>query len=202
MDVFLLLRKTESFLYNIFLSSVLYLNISGITSSCIIYSMENPEYEKLINAALRFVSYRPRSEKELTDFLAKKLARWNISGNVLIVKVVNRMRELGYVDDRKFALWWRDQRIDFRPKGKRVIAIELARKGIRRDIIEDMLLEKGVKQPFNEFEGAQKAIKKKRLIWARLPRIEQKKKTYTFLAQRGFSYETIEKIIDELVKKE
>jgi len=112
------------------------------------------------------------------------------------------MRELGYVDDRKFALWWRDQRIDFRPKGKRVIAIELARKGIRRDIIEDMLLEKGVKQPFNEFEGAQKAIKKKRLIWARLPRIEQKKKTYTFLAQRGFSYETIEKIIDELVKKE
>lgn len=157
--------------------------------------MENPEYEKLINAALRFVSYRPRSEKELTDFLAKKLARWNISGNVLIVKVVNRMRELGYVDDRKFALWWRDQRIDFRPKGKRVIAIELARKGIRRDIIEDMLLEKGVKQPFNEFEGAQKAIKKKRLIWARLPRIEQKKKTYTFLAQRGFSYETDRKSV-------
>ena len=47
-----------------------------------------------------------------------------------------------------------------------------------------------------------KAIKKKIVIWAQMPIIEQKKKVYTFLAQRGFSSVAIENIIDGLGKKD
>lgn len=165
--------------------------------------MDSPYYEKLVNAALRFVSYRPRSEKELIDFLLKKLQRWKVAGTVLVKKVVERMRELGYVDDEKFAAWWRDQRVDFKPKGKRFIALELTRKGIQREIIESTLSTRQENiEPFNELTGAQKVIRKKLVLWAKLPLIEQKKKTYTFLAQRGFSSETIEKIIDEIGEKD
>jgi regulatory protein len=155
--------------------------------------MDNLYYEKLVNAALRFVSYRPRSEKELTDFLTKKLTRWKVSGDVLIKKVVERMRELGYVDDKKFVEWWISQRNEFRPIGKRKLRFELQRKGIPQDDIN---------MPFSEVEGAQKAIQKKLILWSRMPIIEQKKKAYTFLTQRGFSFDTIEKIIDEHMKKE
>jgi len=166
-------------------------------------TMDNPYYEKLVNAALRFVSYRPRSEKELTDFLTKKLTRWKVSGGVLIKKVIERMRELGYVDDRVFAAWWVDQRTSFKPKGRRFIALELTRKGISREYIDEALKgQEGDKKRFNELEGAQKAIQKKLVLWARMPIIEQKKKVYTFLAQRGFSSDTIEKIIDEIDKKD
>lgn len=165
--------------------------------------MDNPYYEKLVNAALRFVSYRPRSEKELNDFLTKKLARWKVAGGLLINKVVNRMRELGYVDDRKFAVWWVDQRMSFKPKGRRFIAMELTRKGISRETIEDVLEAAGGGQKtFSELKGAQKAIQRKLVLWARKPIIEQKKKVYTFLAQRGFSSDTIGKIIDEIDKKD
>jgi len=165
--------------------------------------MDNPYYERLVNAALRFVSYRPRSEKEFTDFLSKKLNTWKVSGDVLIKKVIERMRELGYVDDRVFAAWWRDQRTDFKPKGKRFIALELARKGISREIIEDVLSEeKGEERSFDELAGARKVIEKKLVIWSQKPLIEQKKKMYTFLAQRGFSSDTIRKIIDETIKKD
>lgn len=165
--------------------------------------MDNPYYEKLINASLRFVSYRPRSERELNEFLTKKLTRWKVSGSLLIQKVIDRMRDLGYVDDVAFAKWWRDQRISFKPKGKRFIALELARKGIAREVTELVLTaSEDEKGSFNEFESAKKAISKKIVKWRKMPVIEQKKKMYTFLAQRGFSSETIGKIIDETAKKE
>ena len=152
--------------------------------------MDNPYYEKLMNAALRFVSFRPRSEKELTDFLSKNLTKWKVSGSGLLKNVIERMRELGYVDDRKFADWWITQRNSFRPKGKRAIQFELKRRGVEQDV------------QFDETESAQKAISKKLVLWSRLPIIEQKKKTYTFLAQRGFSFQTINRIIDGLGKKD
>ncbi len=165
--------------------------------------MDNPYYEKLINAALRFVSYRPRSEKEFTDFLTKKLAKWKVSGSILIKKVIDRMRELGYVDDRVFASWWLDQRMTFKPAGRRLIAFELMRKGISRDIIDEAFLHQREEKPlFNEIDEAKKSIKKKIVLWERMPLIEQKKKLYTFLAQRGFSSDTIRKIIDEVGEKD
>jgi regulatory protein len=165
--------------------------------------MDNPYYERLVNASLRYVSYRPRSEKEFTDFLTKKLTKWKVSGNVLIKKVIERMRELGYVDDKVFASWWRDQRTDFKQKGRRYIAMELTRKGISRELIEETLNDsRGAEGAFNEFAGARKAIQKKLVLWAQKPLIEQKKKMYTFLAQRGFSSDTIGKIIDEVTKKD
>jgi regulatory protein len=163
--------------------------------------MDNPYYEKLVNTALRFVSYRPRSEKEFTDFLSNKLARWKVSGSTLVKKVVERMRELGYVDDQAFTAWWINQRNEFRPKGRRVLIFELLRKGVKRGVIEDTI-GSGMETPLNELESAQKAIQKKIVLWARMPIIEQKKKVYTFLTQRGFTSETIGNIIDELGKKD
>jgi regulatory protein len=156
--------------------------------------MDNPYYEKLVNASLRFVSYRPRSEKEFTDFLTKKLIRWKVSGCVLIQKVILRMQELGYIDDRKFVSWWVEQRSLFRPKGKRLIKLELLQKGIDRELIQEIST--------NELEGAQKAIRRKLVLWSRMPITEQKKKVYTFLAQRGFSSGTIGSIIDGIGKKD
>ncbi len=152
--------------------------------------MDNPYYERLVNAALRFVSFRPRSEKELTEFLTKKMVKWDVVGAPLLQKVVERMRELGYIDDKKFAEWWIEQRSAFRPKGKRALIFELQNKGVTHEF------------QYDEKKAVAKVISKKIEIWARLPKIEQKKKVYTFLAQRGFSSETIRRVIDGLSKKD
>jgi regulatory protein len=165
--------------------------------------MENPYYEKLVNTAIRFVSFRPRSRRELTDFLTKKMSKWDIVGEPLLQKVVSRMEELGYVDDRKFASWWIAQRSTFRPKGKRALMAELQQKGIAREIMVELLeTTQKTQDSFDEAVSAQKAIERKLVIWAKMPSIEQKKKVYTFLAQRGFSHAIISRIIDGLGKKD
>jgi regulatory protein len=156
--------------------------------------MDASLYESLMRAAYRFVSYRPRSEWEIKDFLQKKLKKWKVAGQASVTKALERMRDLGYVDDHKFVSWWVNQRNEFRPKGRRALVTELLQKGIKRHLIEEV--------PLNELTGAQKAIKRKLVLWAQKPLIEQKKKVYTFLIQRGFSSDTIRRIIDEIGKKD
>lgn len=153
-------------------------------------------YETLLQAAYRFVSFRPRSEREITDFLKKKSGTSSTAESATIVRVIEKLREYGHADDRKFVQWWIDQRNSFRPKGGIALKSELLRKGISRSLIEEILDSSG------EVEGAKKVIQKKLVLWAQKPIIEQKKKVYTFLAQRGFSSGTIRKIIDGLGEKD
>lgn len=147
-------------------------------------------YQKLLNAAFRFVSYRPRSEKEIRDFLQKKLKRYKIKDNAVFEQVIERVRELGYIDDKKFVSWWLEQRATHRPKGNRLLLQELKAKGIDQKLISD------------ELGNARRAIQKKIILWKRLLPLARKKKIYDFLARRGFAGSTIFRIIDEAVGKE
>lgn len=173
--------------------------------------MDTTEYEKLLQVSIRFVSYRPRSEKEIRDFLQKKLTRWKIYGGTVIDKVIVRLTELGYVDDTKFASWWVEQRRTFKPKGANLIRRELQVKGVSKETISDALAEKysyltsGRKlndKSFSEKELAKKSIEKKLPLWASLPLLARKQKMYRFFASRGFDSETISRTIDEITGKE
>ena len=156
--------------------------------------MDNPYYERLVNAAILFISFRPRSQKELSDFLNKKLTRWKVSGAVLIAKVIGRMEELGYVDDVKFAQWWVDQRTTFKPKGNRYIQMELRGKGVPDAIIAAVLASRGSQ---SLLDAAKQAVAKKQAVWAKLPLLERKKKLYNYLGSRGFDSGTIARVIDD-----
>jgi regulatory protein len=160
-------------------------------------------YEKLMNASLNYVSYRPRSRKEVDAFILKTLARWKTEGAFIVEKVIARLVELGYVDDMKFAMWWITQRSSHRPKGLRALQFELQSKGIAASVTAAAFAEvQSQEGAESEFDLAKKAIQKKIDQLGRLPIIEQKKKIYSYLATRGFGGNIIAKIIDELTKKE
>lgn len=163
---------------------------------------EETLYEKLMNASLNYVSYRPRSQKEVESYIAKMLKRWKVEDEAVGEKIIMRLAELGYLDDFKFASWWISQRSTHRPKGLRALQFELSSKGISPAVSAEAFRifqnqEDGVSEP----DLAKKAVQKKLVVWAHLPIIEQKKKVFTFLASRGFGSESIGKIIDELAKK-
>lgn len=154
-------------------------------------------YQKLLNAGFRFVSYRPRSEKETRDFLERKLKKQKVYFDPKVFeKVIARLYELNYLDDAKFAAWWVENRSAHRPKGKKALEIELRGKGIQADLIEEVLSEN--QESGSEKELALKAIRKKLELWQKLPLLERKKKLYGFLARRGFKSDTIDRVIDEI----
>ncbi|MBI2404677.1 regulatory protein RecX [Candidatus Gottesmanbacteria bacterium] len=141
--------------------------------------MDQDLYEKLLNSSFRFVSYRPRSEKEIHNFLQKKLKTWKTAGQHTLKKVMERLGELGYIDDGKFAVWWVSQRASFRPKGKRLLGLELRQKGVLQAVIEEVWEAQNTNLgQYNELEAAKHAIAKKLTIWDHLPLLERKKKYY------------------------
>lgn len=160
-------------------------------------------YQTLLNASFRFLSFRPRSAKEIEDFLQKKTKTIYVHPDVY-KHVADRLTELGYIDDAKFAAWWIEARQKTKPKGMRLIRLELKKKGIAQDIIEEILHNDSSDEHIDhvsEEDLALAAIQKKKEIWKRLPKLEQKKKMYDFLGRRGFSFEVIRRIIDGVVGK-
>jgi len=142
--------------------------------------------QKLLDKVYRFLSFRPRSEKEIADYFKKRKIAAELTR-----KLFKILREQKLIDDFGFAQWWVEQRESFRPKGKIALKAELKQRGINDQIIEKILSQ------VDEFALAKKAVQKKIKIYKKLSPKEFQQKIFTFLSSRGFSWQTIEKIIDD-----
>jgi len=151
-------------------------------------------FDNLYDKTLRFLSFRPRSEKEIREYLTKKK-----SNDLTTKKIVEKLKEHKFLNDMEFAKWWIEQRTRVKPRADRVIKFELTQKGIEKEII-DSLLTGSFESDLKKAEGLAE-IRMKRLI-----RIEDRKKVYEklgrFLASKGFNYDIIKEVIDRTFAKE
>jgi regulatory protein len=145
-------------------------------------------------AALRFLGHRQRSVSEIHRHLRGKKF-----DDEAIAAAIDKLRAQRYVDDEAFARYWLEQRERFRPRGDRGIRMELAQKGVSRDVIDVVL---GERAPDAEIEQAKKALTRMMSRWAALTPLERKRKIHTFLAARGFGYGTIEEVIRASVEEQ
>lgn len=155
-------------------------------------------YEQMIGACIRFVSFRPRSAKEITGFITRKLKTGHTTAPLVVHKVLERLTELTYVDDVAFASWWVSQRTGRKPKGARVIHQELLQKGILPEIIDEAI-RFGMKEERSEEMLAKEAAEKKVGSWSKLPLPERKHKLIQYLTRRGFTSDVIRGVVDGAV---
>lgn len=151
-------------------------------------------YEIFYKKSLNFLSFRPRSEKELRDYLKKKKC-----DELIIQRIVENFKEHKFINDEEFAKWFIEQRTIIKPKAARIIKMELKQKGIDKDLIE-VLLENGKD---SDFDKAKKLAEKR---MPRYSRITEKRKVYEklgrFLASKGFEWDTVKEVIDQVFNKE
>ncbi|OGE10688.1 hypothetical protein A3A60_00255 [Candidatus Curtissbacteria bacterium RIFCSPLOWO2_01_FULL_42_26] len=163
--------------------------------------LKGEDFAKLFDSSLKILTLRPRSEKEIKDYLAQKIARsQNIKfrdarESLLIVQIVQKLRRLGFLNDLEFAKWWHSARTR-QAKGPRLIKTELLQKGIDRETIENVL-----SSGTNPKTLAIKALEKKIKAWQKLPDDKSKQKIYTYLVARGFDWDTIKEAIAFYEKK-
>lgn len=154
------------------------------------------DFDKFYDKALRFLSYRPRSEKEVRENLKKKKA-----SDSIIDLIIKKLQEQKFLNDREFTRWWIEQRTLVKPTGKRLIKIELIKKGIDKELIDEMFYGvQGLVQ--NELEMARKLVQRKINKYKGLDRQKIYQRLGGFLSRRGFDYDTIKKAIDEMLQKE
>ena len=114
--------------------------------------IQKTSYNNILDKLLRFCTIRPRSKKEVVDYLKRKKVPKSFEKRLFI-----RLNHLELLDDCKFTQWWIDQRITFRQDSKIAIQTELLQKGISKEIVEDVF----AKSKYSETDSIKKLIKKK-----------------------------------------
>src|ERR671916_1302019 len=135
--------------------------------------------------ALTFLGYRARSEKEVRD----RLRRYGY-GEETVENVIERLKELGYLDDEDFA------RLVVREKarryGPRRLSAELRRSGVDAEIAREVVDE--------EFAGRSELEEARSVAAQRYNRggsYAEARRVYGFLVRRGYSSEVCAEVARE-----
>ena len=138
--------------------------------------------------ALHLLNYRARSSVEIQKRLAEKGYAESV-----VAQVLDRLQKNGLINDAQFAQTWVENRGAFRPRSRRALAIELRRKGVAEDTIEQALNETA-----DEDNLAYQAAQRQAERLANLEKREFRMKLSAFLGRRGFNFDTILPVVDRL----
>ncbi|HAF62769.1 MAG TPA: hypothetical protein DCK95_10660 [Anaerolineaceae bacterium] len=144
--------------------------------------------EEAYQRGLRLLSFRARSEHEMRT----RLMGYGCDEGV-IEQVVARLTDKGYLNDQQFAADWVENRITFRPRGRKLLRMELQQKKLNEEQIESAF-----KDLPDEVEIARQAAMKYSVKLKGLDEQTFKKRLYGFLVRRGFHYEDFKPIMEEM----
>jgi regulatory protein len=143
--------------------------------------------ERAFQQAMLFLSYRARSESEIR----KNLRKHEIPEPV-IDQTIERLRQDGLANDNQFAQAWVENRNTFRPRSRRMMAMELKQKGLADEDIQSAIA--NVDDEASAYEAARKrATRFKALEWN-----DFRRKLSDFLGRRGYSYSVIAPVVTRI----
>jgi SOS response regulatory protein OraA/RecX len=174
----------------------------------------------VLDAAARFLEPRARSVAEVRRRLTRAGYRPD-----LVTGAIERLTDLGMLDDEAFARAWLASRDRARPRGEHAIRIELARKGVDRASIDLVLGERREAWAGRAVDGdgdgdgpeaaaatadvaaAERLLAKNARSLARVTDPRQRRaRAYALLARNGFDPETCRevaaRVMDDLLDEQ
>lgn len=153
------------------------------------------QFGKLYTRSLEYAFTRPRSFREMRDYLYRKTRDTRTqTGQIkkgvskeLTERVFDRLVEKGYLDDEKFARFWVENRNLRKGSSLRKLQTELQAKGVERAII-DQILQSSERSDKDEL---QKIIAKK------ASRYDDVQKLTAYLVRQGFRYDDVKQALSE-----
>ena len=138
---------------------------------------------KLKMRTLEWLIIRPRSAKELKDYLRRKKVEPEEANNL-----IKYFQTKNYQNDEVFTKWWLQQRLA-KQKSLQFIRFELRTKGVNSETIQ-LVLEEGA---VNEEQILRELVTKKR----RQAKYQDNQKLTEYLLRQGFNYSLIKDVLAE-----
>ncbi len=138
------------------------------------------DFGKLYQRALEWVLTKPRSEKELKEYIARKL---KMSNSEFSDDIIACFSKKGYLNDEKFAEWYVENRMVKKGISQKRLKMELKEKGISAEIIDEVLSKR------NDEEEIMKIVAKKRNKY-------DDEKLIAYLCRQGFQYDLAKSVVN------
>lgn len=151
----------------------------------------------VFDKAVELLAVRARSARDLRLRLKRAGAE-----DEAIVAAIERLEELGLLDDRDYARNLARSRVVGGGVSKRKIGEELQRRGVSRRVADEAITDTLEEVELDE-EGAARAAAEKRLRALRsydLP--TQRKRLYAFLARRGYAPDVVSRVIRAVIGRD
>ena len=147
----------------------------------------------LLNKAFFYLKFRPRTKKETENYLLKKIktTHWSTDD---VIKIITYLEEIELIDDKKFTVWFIEQRNILKPKSQFLLTKELLQHGVDKDLIDAYFSNNSL----NEEELAFQTLKSRWNRYKNLDKRKQFEKAISFLLRRGFSYEISRQTVKKL----
>ncbi len=142
--------------------------------------------ERAHEAALTLLESRPRSEAELRRALRRKGF-----DEAAVDSVLERLRQVGLVDDLAFARFWAEQRQHFHPQGRALLEAELRQHGVPEAILRQ------VKEEYDEASALREAARAQARKLHHVPAPEFQRRLIGRLLRRGFPYAAIQELLHD-----
>ena len=143
-------------------------------------------------AALKLLERTRRTRRDLERRLKEK-----DFDAATIAATLDRLAEVGLVDDVEYARAWLAGRWGRRPSGWRRLEQELRGKGVSQEDAEkarELLSERGSAP--DEVESAAKLVAQARRRYAKLEPQAQRQRLYALLTRRGYDSDTIRRALE------
>lgn len=156
--------------------------------------IEEEEFLKCKNSALRIVEKTYKTEKEMIDKLLQK----GYEG-IIIEKTIVFLKEYNFLNDEKYSLMY--ARDKSKIQGKNKIKYSLMKKGIDKDTIENTL--ESMDNSVEEETAYNLAIKKYRILSKKEnDKYKLNQKLIRFLLGKGYDYGLIKSVIKKVTNEE
>lgn len=144
----------------------------------------------LFDKVLHYIDFKPRTEKEVIDYLIKKEAEQET-----IDEIITRLKDIRYLDDNKYALAFIEEGIKNK-KGPQLISYQLVELGINKNLIQHHL---EIYTYELQIENATIIAKKYQQLQLKHPAKKQRELIYQKLIRGGFDHNIINIVIEQLV---
>ena len=153
--------------------------------------LSEDEKKRAKQKAFSYLARRDHSEKELSDKLRRKGFR-----EPIIIGLIEDLKQSQFINDGTFSRQFARNKIIQKPVGRRELAFSLKQKGISKDILEATLEE--VYLEYDEKELALRLANQKLKTIKNIEPIKVKKRISDFLFRRGFNWEIVEQVFEEI----
>ena len=152
--------------------------------------------ERTMNRAVKLLTAKQRSVAELRERLLEKA--W--TNSEIVDRVIEKLKEYGYLDDRKYASDLALSKLRQTPQGKRKLQQSMSQKKLDREVRDEAIVAAFEKIP--EAELIDRAIQKRLRLKGRPGTREETKKFYDHLMRQGFDFDLIREKMSDVGKLE
>lgn len=144
----------------------------------------------LKNRILRFISIRPRSQKEVEEYLQRKRFQSEDYS-----KIIEDLKKMNLISDLDFSIWFTKARLNSKKYGENYILNELISKGVKKSIAIEAMASVINDDTKNDIEESALSLARKfEKSIKSTDEYNKRNKIIQKLLRRGFSFQIAQKV--------